>query len=92
MRDRKGGEQIGDNWEAREVVCQKCNKTMQACSLRQHLAGVHNVYQEEVVDEELLDRQEGVQYKAVWGIQRMGKEGTIQCPHLECPGVLGTYI
>ena len=43
------------------VECQKCNKAMQARNLRQHLADIHDIYQEEVMDEGLLDEQAGVQ-------------------------------
>ena len=90
MRERKGGGQIGNDWEARMVECQKCNKAMQARNLRQHLADVHDIYQEEVVDEGLLDERAGVQYRAVRGEWKLGKEGRIQCPHPACPGVLST--
>ena len=72
------------------VECQKCNKAMQARNLRQHLADIHDIYQEEVMDEGLLDERAGVQYRAVWGVRKLGKEGCIQCPHLACLGVLST--
>ncbi len=92
MRDRMGGGQRGDDWEARAVVCQKCDKTMQARSLRQHLTDVHDIYQQIVVDEELLDERAGVQYRATTERGRKGREGRILCPLLGCPGVLGQTL
>ena len=54
MRKWRGG-QDRDKWERRTVVCLKCGNTMQNRSLRQHLAGVHNIYNNVVVEEHLLD-------------------------------------
>ena len=42
MREGNGGID-GDEWERRVVVCQKCGKAMQNGSIRQHLAGVHDI-------------------------------------------------
>ena len=41
-------------WNARDVKCSKCRKTIKARSLRRHLADMHNVYQQTVVAEEML--------------------------------------
>jgi len=41
-------------WNARDVECFKCVKTMKATSLRRHLADMHSVYQQTVVAEEML--------------------------------------
>jgi hypothetical protein len=88
---RKGrGEKDGDEWEIRVVVCWKCDKTMQNRSLRQHLAGIHNIYESKVVEEHLLERQLGVKHRAGQGEWRRGKMGKIACPVPDCPGVLGT--
>ena len=49
MREGRGGQEGGE-WERRVVVCRKCGNSMQNRSLRQHLAGVHNIYESEVVE------------------------------------------
>ena len=87
MLDRTGGGQIGNDWEARMVECQKCNKAMQARNLRQHLADVHDIYQEEVVDEGLLDERAGVQYRAVRGDTEIGEGRMHPVP---TPGLSGS--
>ena len=51
MQERNGGIE-GDKWERRVVVCQKCGKAMRNGSLRQHLAGIHDIYNCESVMEE----------------------------------------
>ena len=43
MQEGNGGIE-GDEWDRRVVVCQKCSKAMRNGSLRQHLAGFHNIY------------------------------------------------
>ena len=84
------GRQDGDEWERRVVVCRKCGKAMQNRSLRQHLAGVHDIYESEVLEEHCLDWQAGVEYKAVQGKWRRGGKGKIACPVPDFPGELGT--
>ena len=87
MREGNGGIE-GDEWEKRTVVCQKCGKAMQNGSLRQHLAGVHDIYNcESVVEENCFNRSAGVEHRAVQG---QGKKGKIQCPVPGCPGQLGS--
>jgi len=41
-------------WNARDVECFMCGKTMKATSLHRHLADMHSVYQQTVVAEEML--------------------------------------
>ena len=73
------------------VVCQKCGKAMRNGSLRQHLAGVHNIYNcKNVVEEHCLDWPAGVKHKAVQGKWRKGGKGKIECPVPDCLGELGT--
>ena len=43
------------DWGALTVTCRGCGKDMQASSLRHHLADQHEIYQMQVVVEELLD-------------------------------------
>jgi len=46
-------------WDARTVNCRECGKDMWASSLGRHLADQHQIYQQQVVAEELLNRREG---------------------------------
>ena len=84
------GEKDGYEWERRVVVCWQCGKAMQNRSLRQHFAGVHEIYESKVVEEHCLDRPVGVEYKAVQGKWRKKGKGKITCPVPDCPGELGT--
>jgi hypothetical protein len=61
MREGNGGIG-GDEWESHVVVCRKCGKAMKNRSLRQHLSGVHDIYESEVVEEHCLDRPAGVEH------------------------------
>jgi hypothetical protein len=64
-RRRHGyGTQTREQWDARKVKCRQCQATMNASSLSRHLADIHEVYQQTVVAEELLDDQAGVLYRA----------------------------
>jgi hypothetical protein len=70
----------------RAVVCHVCNKTLQARSLRPHLSSNHNIHQQVVVAEALLEERSGVRYRADPG----GTKEPIQCPFPGCPGVLSS--
>ncbi len=91
-RMREGNEEIdGEEWEKRMVVCQKCGKAMRNGSLRQHLAGVHDIYNcESVMEENCFNRLAGVKHKAVQGKWRKGNKGKIECPVPDCPGQLSS--
>ena len=69
-------------WDARTVTCRECGKDMRASSLGRHLADQHQIYQQQVVAEELLNRQEGVVYKVPLGV------GKLKCPFPLCKGEL----
>ena len=60
-------------WDARTVTCRECGKDMRASSLAlgRHLADQHQIYQQQVVAEELLNRQEGVVYKVPLGVGKL---------------------
>jgi hypothetical protein len=68
------------------VVCHMCNKTLQTRSLRQHLSSTHDIHQQVVVAEALLEERAGVRYRADPG----GTKEPIQCPFPGCPGVLNS--
>jgi hypothetical protein len=55
---------------------------MRASSFGRHLADQHQIYQQQVVAEELLDRREGVLYKVPMGL------GKLKCPFPLCKGEL----
>ncbi len=73
----------------RAVVCHVCDKSLQARSLRPHLLSAHDIHQQVVVADALLEEREGVHYRADPG----GRKDPIQCPFPGCPGVLSSlYI
>ena len=57
---------------------------MQASSLRCHLVDQHEIYQQQVVAEELLEGREGVTYKVALGC------GKLRCPFPLCKGELAS--
>ncbi len=59
----------------RVVVCHVCNKALQARSLRPHLLSAHDIHQQVVVADVLLEERAGVHYRAIPG----GQKDPIQC-------------
>ncbi len=49
------GNQTRAQWDTRKVECRQCQAIVNASSLSRHLADLHEVYQQMVVAEELLD-------------------------------------
>jgi hypothetical protein len=71
------------------VVCHVCEKTLQARSLRSHLESTHNIYQQVVVADDLLEEHVSTRYKA----EHAGRKEPIKCPYPGCPGKLSsTYM
>jgi hypothetical protein len=70
----------------RAVVCHVCNKALQARSLRPHLLSAHNIHQQVVVVDALLEEQAAAHYRADPG----GRKDPIQCPYPGCPGALSS--
>ncbi len=68
------------------MVYHLCNKALQARSLRLHLLSAHDIHQQVVVADALLEERAGVRYRADPG----GWKDPIQCPYLGCPGVLSS--
>jgi len=83
QRMRTGRTPAAD-WDACTVTCRECGKDMRVSSLRCHLADLHEIYQQQVVAEELLDRREGVVYIILLG------HGTLKCPFPLCKGELAS--
>ncbi len=68
------------------MVCHVCNKALQARSLRPHLLSAHNIHQQVVIANVLLEEQAGAHYRANPG----GRKDPIQCPYPGCPGILSS--
>jgi hypothetical protein len=49
-------------WNSCDVKCHQCRKELKASSLGRHLADVHDIYQQTVIAEELLEVQPPVLY------------------------------
>jgi hypothetical protein len=79
------GTQMRAQWDVRKVKCRQCQAIVNASSLSHHLADLHEVYQQTVVAEELLDNQAGVSYRAT-----TLANGKIPCPFPGCVGELGS--
>jgi len=71
-------------WDARTVICRECGKDMRASSLGRHLADQHQIYQQQVVAEELLDQWEGMVYEVPLSC------GKLKCPFPLCTGELAS--
>jgi hypothetical protein len=63
-----------------------CEKTLQARSLRSHLESTHDIYQQVVVPNGLLEERAGIRYEA----ERVGRKMPIRCPFPGCPGTLSS--
>jgi hypothetical protein len=70
----------------RAVMCHMCNKTLQARCLCTHLSSAHDIHQQVVVAEALLEEQAGADYRA----DPVGTKELIQCPFPGCLGVLSS--
>jgi L-rhamnose mutarotase len=70
----------------RAVVWHVCEKTLQARSLRSHLESTHDIYQQVVVPNGLLEERAGIRYKA----ERVGCKMSSRCPSPGCPGKLSS--
>ena len=49
------GRVTASEWNLRNVECRTCGKVLKASSLGRHLADVHDIYQQTVIAEELLE-------------------------------------
>ncbi len=79
------GTHMKEQWDTRMVECRQCQEKMNASSLSHHLADLHEVYQQTVVAEELLDDQAGMLYRAT-----TLANGRISCPYPGCVRELGS--
>jgi hypothetical protein len=84
-RRMRTGQVTAAEWDARNVTCRECGKQMRQSSLGRHLAGVHDIYLQAVVAEELLKEQDGETYEAVTNLA-----GKFPCPYPRCKGELNS--
>jgi hypothetical protein len=70
----------------RAVVCHVCDKALQARSLHPHLSSAHDIHQQVVVADALLEEWAGAHYRANPG----GRKDPIPCPHPGCPSMLSS--
>ncbi len=54
-RRMQQGQVRASKWNSCDVECRQCGKVLKASSLGCHLADVHDIYQQAVVAEELLE-------------------------------------
>ncbi len=83
-RRMRTGRMSAAKWDTPIITCRECGKDMRAGSLSRHLADLHEIYQGQVVAEELLNQHEGVVYTAKKG------HGKLKCPFPLCTGELAS--
>jgi hypothetical protein len=76
------GRVTASKWNSRDVECHQCGKELKASSLGPHLADVHDIYQQAVIAEELLETQPPVLYMVSAELHAQD----LPCPY---PGCLG---
>ena len=80
------GRVTASEWEAHIATCRECGKQMQNSSLGHHLADVHDIYQQAVVAEELLEKRDSKTY--ITDMSYFGK--SFNCSYPGCLGVLNS--
>ena len=71
---------------SRVVECHACQKKLQARSLRSHLASSHDIYQQVIVPDHLLEERASARYM----VNQTDRKMPIQCPFPGCPGELSS--
>ncbi len=74
------GQVSASKWNSGNVECRQCGKVLKASSLGRHLADVHDIYQQAVVAEELLEDQPPVLYM----VRAELHTRALQCPYPGC--------
>ena len=83
-RRMMAGRVTAGEWNSRDVMCYTCGKDMKASSLGRHLADVHDIYQQTVVAEELLEIRPPVTYTVSARLHARD----LPCPYPQCLGRL----
>jgi hypothetical protein len=78
------GQASASEWNSCNVECRQCGNVLKARSLGHHLADVHDIYQQAVVAEELLEDRPPVLYT----VRAELHTRTLQCPYPGCTGRL----
>jgi hypothetical protein len=78
------GQVTAGKWNACNVECRQCGKELKASSLGRHLADVHNIYQQAVVAEALLEVRPPVTYT----VSVVLHARALLCLYLGCEGHL----
>jgi hypothetical protein len=78
------GQVMALEWNSHDVKCRQCGKVLKASSLGRHLADVHDIYQQAVVAEELLEVCPPVLYT----VNEMSHPGALSCSYPGCKGHL----
>jgi hypothetical protein len=68
------------DWNSCNVECRQCGKVLKASSLGRHLADIHDIYQQAVVAEELLEDQPPVLYT----VRAELHDQALPCPYPGC--------
>jgi hypothetical protein len=83
-RRMRQGQVSASNWNSHDVECWQCGKVLKASSLGRHLADVHDIYQQAVVAEELLEDGPPVLYM----VRAELHDEALPCPYPGCIGQL----
>ncbi len=83
-RRMQQGQVSASKWNSCTVECQQCGKVLKASSLGHHLADVHDIYQQALVAEELLEDQPPVLYTVCAELHTQA----LPCPYPGCIGQL----
>ncbi len=77
------GQVSASNWNSRNVEYRQCGKVLKASSLGRHLADIHDIYQQAVVAEELLEDRPPVLYT----VRAELHDRALLCPYPGCNGL-----
>jgi hypothetical protein len=78
------GRVTASKWNSLDVECYQCGKELKAGSLARHLADVHDIYQQTVIAEELLEARPPVLYTVSAELHARD----LPCPYPGCLGQL----
>ncbi len=83
-RQMRAGSTSAAKWDTRIITCREWGKDIRVGSLSRHLADLHEIYQGQVVAEEILNWHEGVVYMA------KERHGSLKRPFPHCTGELAS--
>ncbi len=83
-RQMRQGQVSASDWNSCNVECWQCRKVLKASSLGRHLADIHDIYQQAVVANELLEGRPPVLYT----VRTELHDRALPCPYPGCNGRL----